>query len=112
MDYLFKTYMETINPQQKYSIIKSDNVIQSVLVHLVIYVAAYKSLVMLFDLPDKTTIVSISLFVIMIFGYIGRLMRSKTIYKYYLNEGKSKNESKKLTINIMNKAYFTWFFLG
>ena len=112
MSYLFETYLQTINPENDYSILNSQQVMHSIIIHLFMYVLAYNFLMNIFDLPDKTLMITISLVVIMLLGYYGRLARSKSIYNYFLNKGIKKEKSKKLAIEYMNSAYFTWYFMG
>lgn len=112
MSNMFETYLQTINPENDYSVLNSAEVMQSITIHLFAYVLCYYFIMKMFDLPDKTLMITITLGVVMLLGYYGRLARSKSIYNYFLNKGESKGKSKKLAIEYMNTAYFTWYFMG
>ena len=105
----FKTYVETTDPQNDYSVIMSMGVLKSVIIHTIFYFTIYYYL---FKFPIKNYIIIASLVVIMVIGYYGRLYRSKMIYKYHLEEGQEKETAKKITMDYMNQGYFKWYFLA
>tara|TARA_B100000282_G_scaffold296555_1_gene278892 strand:- start:2445 stop:2669 length:225 start_codon:yes stop_codon:yes gene_type:complete len=50
------------------------------------------------------------LFLIMIFGFLGRLMRSKSIYEKELEIHNDEEKALQETKRLMDTGYFTWFF--
>ena len=93
MEKLYETYVTSIDPTNDY---------KALLCSLYILPIKFYS--------DKLLLISLSL--IMTFGYIGRLSRSKAIYNYYLKNGYDKKQSRNLAMDQINKSYFTWYFLG
>ena len=115
MEIFYKTFIDTINPENDYTILTKEGVIISIIIHVVGYLTLYKYIVSLFNINDRlidSFSLTISLFITMILGYIGRLYRSKSIYNYYIKKGFSKKISKKFAMKQINNAYFTWYFLA
>ena len=115
MEIFYKTFIDTINPENDYTILTKEGVIISIIIHIIAYFSVYKFILILFEIQDKSIDSSkllFSLLTIMISGYIGRLSRSKSIYNYYLKKGFNKKNSKKIAMKQINNAYFTWYFLA
>lgn len=117
MTFLFKTYQETIDPENSYNIMFSKNVLTSIFFHVVIYFYSFVFFTKIFKISylkesKSYDTVLYSLIAIMTLGYFGRMARSKSIYNYYKEQGLSKHDSKKLAIDYINTAYFKWYFLG
>ncbi len=112
MKFLYQTYLDTINPENDYSILNSERVCISIAIHLIIYMVAYKLLSVIFEFSDRSSFVFVLLILIMSSGYYYRLTRSKSLYEYYLDKGFNKKISKRLAMKQINNAYFTWYFLG
>jgi len=112
MKFLYETYLETINPQNDYKILRNENVCTSIALHLLIYMIAYKLSSMIFKFEDNSNYVFVILIIIMSSGYYLRLARSKLIYNYYIEKGFNNKVSKQLAMKQINHAYFTWYFLA
>ena len=115
MEIFYKTFINSINPENDYKMLINEGVIISIILHMVGYLSLYKFILFLFDIQDKSINsykLVFSLLIIMISGYIGRLSRSKSIYNYYLKKGINKKSSKKFAMKQINNAYFTWYFLA
>jgi hypothetical protein len=50
------------------------------------------------------------LFLIMMFGFLGRLMRSKSIYEKELEIHNDEEKALQETKQLIDTGYFTWFF--
>ena len=114
MEKLYETYVTSIDPTNDYKVLLCKDIFSSIIFHVLSYFIAFK-LLSLYILPikfysDKLLLISLSL--IMTFGYLGRLSRSKAIYNYYLKNGYDKKQSRNLAMDQINKSYFTWYFLG
>ena len=53
-----------------------------------------------------------SLIIIMILGYFGRLARVKSIYNYLINKGNKEEKSISISMGLLHKDYFKFYFLG
>ena len=115
MEIFYETFINSINPENDYKMLINEGVIISIILHVIGYFSFYKFILILFNMQDKSIDSSrlvLSLLIIMISGYIGRLSRSKSIYNYYLKKGINKKSSKKFAMKQINNAYFTWYFLA
>ena len=54
----------------------------------------------------------IFLIVIMIFGYIFRLGRSKSLRQVFINKGLHENDARIYAMELIHKGYFTYYFLA
>lgn len=110
-----KIYLETINPTAKYSVLFSYEVLFSIIFHavaylLIIYILSY---LFKFSITNKQFIkISIVLIIVMVLGYIGRLWRSKNLYKSLLKKNMNSQLAKQKTIDIIHHGYFKFYFLG
>ena len=102
-----KTYLETIDPLAEYSRLFSEDVLCSVVVHTVLYYLGIQFLFPRIGLKVPTQLPLI-LMVVMCAGYIGRLTRSKDIYKSMIGMENAREK----TISLMHAGYFRYFFLG
>lgn len=117
-----KTYLETIDPRASYYRLVHTDVTLSIIIHVIFYVFALFLVDFIFSLKLKKSVyekLAIVLIFIMIHGYIGRLARSKYLYKellnLYSNNNNNNNNREAIrlkTIEMINNAYFTWYFLG
>ncbi len=112
MEFLYETYIDTINPQNDYKVLNSLNVCKSIALHFLIYMVAYKFLSMSIGFQDRSINFSFILLLIMASGYYFRLARSKSLYNFYLKKGFSKKNSRNYAMKQINHAYFVWYFLG
>lgn len=105
-------YFKTTDPQIGFSVFVKENlrgISLSILFHTVIYVL-FLNLVSYIFLNKPLTLkinvkLVISLFIIMILGYIARFYQVKDIYQTYENNLEQ-------TRKHIDKAYVTWVFLG
>jgi len=110
-----ETYYQTTSPKTSYKELISMNVGKSIFFHTVIYIGFLYLLQFVSNIKiiEGRHLFSLILFLIMIMilGYLGRLMRAKAIYE---KESTLSNEEDALknTKHIMDNAYFTWFFLA
>ena len=107
----YQTFLETTDPETEYIQLASPNVALSIGVNLVLYITAYFILVHLFGFPNKPFFVLIALIFIMVFGYVGRLARTKSIYAELVKTNNPKIAREK-TMSTIRNAYFTWYFLA
>ena len=108
MDKFTSLYFETINPLTPYNRLCSMDVLFSIFLHILIYISFIKIIdcIFKFKIPFNTyQKIVYFLILLMMFGYVGRLARSKSLYKTT-----QKNLEK--TIDIMNNAYFTYYFIA
>ena len=112
MKFFYETYINTIDPKSDFKVLKSKEVYNSIIIHLILYLISYKVLIYIFDIKDNSLIVSIILLIIMSSGYYFRLARSKSIFEFHLQKGIDEEKSRELALNQINHAYFTWYFLG
>ena len=108
MDKFTALYFETINPLTPYYRLFSMDVLFSIVLHVIVYISFIKIIdcIFTFKIPFNTyKNILYFLIILMMFGYVGRLARSKSLYKTT-----QKNLEK--TIDIMNNAYFTYYFIA
>ena len=115
MNCFIETYYQTTHPKTEYKELLSLNVGKSILTHVVVYIGFLYILQFVSNIKVVETkhIFSLVLFliIVMVFGFLGRLMRSKTIYEEELKEH-DEDEALKQTKHKMDNAYFTWYFVS
>ncbi len=115
MNCFTETYYQTTNPKTDYKELISMNVGKSIFFHTVIYIGFLYLLQFVSNLKivEVKHLFSLTLFLIMIMvlGYLGRLMRAKAIHEKELTLS-NEEDALKNTKHIMDNAYFTWFFLS
>lgn len=114
IELLTNLYFKTTNPETKFKELLSVDVLLSILFHTISYLILVKMFSFIFKLKISNNAylrLSIFLILIMILGYIGRLYRSKKIYKYYLNYY-DKDNANLFTKQLINQGYFKFYFLG
>jgi uncharacterized protein YqhQ len=108
-----KLYLDTTNPKITWKEIIQTNIwimiIISVLFHTVVYSIFINVVYFIFSGKFLSNIINIRLvsvlLLIMFFGYIGRIIHVKEIYKTFHN-------NEKVTRDFTNQIYVTWTFLG
>lgn len=108
-------YLDTIDPKTEYERLLSYDVVISVFLHTIIYLAIICIFTFLLDIKLTKNVyikLGLALIIIMTLGYPGRLARSKSIYNAHLVREFSEKEAREKTINLMNHGYFTFYFLG
>ena len=108
-----KLYLETTNPKLSWSTFFSAKLVSlmsiSVIVHTILYTLFFNLISYIFLgklLSKKINIrLIISLIVIMYFGYIGRFIHVKEVYKGY-------NYNYEKTREYLNIHYNSWVFIG
>lgn len=115
MNCFTETYYQTTNPKTDYKELISMNVGKSIFFHTVMYIGFLYLLQFVSNLKiiESKHLFSLTLFLIMIMilGYLGRLMRAKAVYEKELTLS-NEEDALKNTKRIMDNAYFTWFFLS
>ena len=114
-DLFSKTYFETTNPKTNYNRLLSYDVSLSILIHTLLYIFLVYLISYLFNYKLQTNVYKklfMFLICIMILGYIGRLSRSKSIYKYHIDNEYNENDSIKETKRIMDGGYFRFYFIA
>ena len=110
---LFKIYLDTTNPKTEFKRLVNVDILIAILVHLILYVAAIIVFnnVTQFDIKvDENTV--LIMFGLMCLGYFARLLRSKSIYKTFLDQKNKEKVALQKTRKLMDEAYFLWFFLA
>jgi hypothetical protein len=109
----FQVYLDTTNPQASYSSLFSFDVLFSILFHSIAYYLIINGILLLFkQKPFAFHKLFWILIVIMVFGYIGRLYRAKTIFHDFQNMGYNSVQSREKTCDFMRTGYFTYYFLA
>jgi uncharacterized membrane protein len=106
-------FLETTNPNLTWKEFIKKNIIYSIFLSILVNTTVYTIILNLTSyvflgkiLNNKINIRLIMvLFIIMIFGYIGRIMHSKEVYKAFHGDEKQ-------TRNFLNQHYNSWIFLG
>lgn len=110
-----ETYYQTTSPKTNYKELISMNVGKSIFFHTVMYIGFLYLLQFVSNIKiiEGKHLFSLTLFliIIMILGYLGRLMRAKAVYEKELTISNEEDALKTTKHNIDN-AYFTWFFLS
>lgn len=112
---LAKIYLETIDPEASYYRLLQFDILFSIIFHVFLYISVLYTLDLLFDLNLGQIMykkIAMVLFVVMIIGYFGRLMRSKNLFNELSYMYPSNIDIRLKTIDIMNNSYFQWYFLG
>ncbi len=111
-DLLYSTFLETTDPVSPYTSLISVGVLASIVLHLLVYLLIYMALAEVFDLPNDPFIVVVVLVLVMVFGYIGRLARSKSIMAVQIEHGETIPVARQIAKHTLRPAYFTWYFMG
>ena len=112
MNYFTDLYFKTIDPSFTYVELLNMAVFYSIILHTIIYSVIVIVIKDVFKLKINTNLLVFSLFVIMSFGYVGRLMRSKSIYNNLIKKGYNDKDATHETVNIMHHGYFRFYFIG
>ena len=115
IDLFTKLFFETTYPKTSYYRLLSVDVLLSIIIHILAYVAIIYLLSFIFEFKINKNIffkITSFLLIIMILGYFGRLAGVKSIYKYLINKGKNEEESISISMNLLHKDYFKFYFLG
>jgi hypothetical protein len=108
-----KLFLETTNPKLTWNDVIKKNLIFSIFLSIILNTTVYTIILNLISyvflgkiLSNKINIRLIMvLIIIMIFGYIGRNMHSREVYRAF-------NGDDNLTRNFLNQHYNSWIFLG
>jgi len=111
-DILQNVFLDTTDPKTDYTRLIAFDVVFAIIVNICFYSLFHYLLIKLFRFPQKMTLFVYILIVIMVLGYIGRLFRSKSVYRTYLERGFSEKDAYMQTIQDIRYAYFTWYFVG
>jgi len=112
MNYFTDLYFKTIDPSFTYVELLNMAVFYSIILHTIIYSVIVIVIKHVFKLKINTNLLVFYLFVIMSFGYVGRLMRSKSIYNNLIKKGYNDKDATHETVNIMHHGYFRFYFIG
>lgn len=108
-----KLFLETTNPKLTWNEVVKKNIIFSIFLSIILNTTVYTIIFNLASyiflgriLSSKINIRLITvLIIIMIFGYIGRIMHAKEVYKAFHGDEKKTRE-------FLNQHYNSWIFLG
>jgi len=108
-----ETYLQTTDPKLPFSQFISSPIITNILVSVVFHTIVYSSFVNLLSFIFTGKILSttinyrmlLSLFVIMVFGFVARFLHVKDIYKAYHNDLDK-------TRNHLDKLFISWIFIS
>jgi hypothetical protein len=108
-----KLFLETTNPKLTWNDVINKSIIFSIFLSIILNTTVYTIILNLASyvflgkiLSNKINIrLTMVLIIIMIFGYIGRIMHSKEVYKAFHGD-------EMLTRNFLNQHYNSWIFLG
>lgn len=108
------TYYKTTHPKTDYNELLSMNVGKSILFHTIVYIGflymlKFVSNIKIIEEKHLFSLILV-LFLIMIFGFLGRLMRSKSVYEKELEIHNDEEKALQETKRLMDTGYFTWFF--
>ena len=112
MNYFTDLYFKTIDPSFTYVELLNMAVFYSIILHTVVYSIIILIINRSFGLKINTNILIFSLFAVKTFGYIGRLMRSKSIYNNLIKKGYNDKDATQKTVNIMHHGYFRFYLIG
>jgi hypothetical protein len=118
LDIFNKVFLETTDPLTEYSRLFDLDVGFSIFMHIIMYSIVYLVIIRLFDLPDKLMYFIPGLAALMVFGYFGRLARSKSLYRVLSNKGsetaaaETSETAREQTLSTIRGGYFTWCFLA
>ena len=108
-----KLFLETTNPKLTWTEVVKKKLLFSIFLSIILNTTVYTIILNLTSyvflgkiLNNKINIRLIMvLIIIMIFGYIGRIMHSKEVYKAFHGDEKK-------TRKFLNQHYNSWIFLG
>jgi len=112
MDIFQNVFLDTTDPRTKYTRLMAIDVGFCIVINIALYIVFYYILIHVFRLPNRMTFLVGCLIVIMTLGYIGRLSRSKSVFRVYLERGDSHEDAYWKTVKDIRRAYFTWYFMG
>jgi hypothetical protein len=112
MDIFQNVFLDTTDPRTKYTRLMAIDVGFCIVINIALYAVFYYILIHVFRLPNRMTLLVGCLIVIMTLGYIGRLSRSKSVFRVYLERGDSHEDAYWKTVKDIRRAYFTWYFMG
>ena len=113
-EYLTNIYLETTDPRTPYMRLIATDVVFSILLHTVAYVLIIFILKNTLNIFEKMNLFNLFFFllIVMTLGFIARLCRSKCIMETIMKKNKNYALSLEKTKDLMNNAYFTWYFLS
>jgi hypothetical protein len=112
LETFYITFLDTTDPSVPYESLLSNNVAFSISAHILLYFVVYMALVQLFDLPDKSLVFLVGITSVLCAGYIGRLARTKSIYRVLMQNGQPAAAAREKAKSIIREAYFTWYYLA
>lgn len=115
IDLFTKLFFETTNPKTSYYRLISLDVVLSIIIHIIAYIAIIYLLSFIFEFKiNRNVYIKILSFliIIMILGYFGRLTRVKSIYNYLIKKNVNEKESISISMDLLHKDYFKFYFLG
>lgn len=120
MKFLNNIYMETTDPNSGYNRIIKYDVFVSIFLHIILYtlclftIKMFMCKVLNIDILKKINYNNfiLGLFIIMFLGYFGRLYRTKSVYESVKEKTKNDSLALEKTRQLINNAYFQWYFLG
>lgn len=116
MEWLARVYEETSDPRAAYDRLLRADVAGSIVLHVALYVGFVVVLQRFTRIsiisPKNATTFAVLLAVIMCLGYVGRLCRAKSIYRYKRITMPNEEMALQFTRQQMNQGYFTWYFLA
>ena len=110
-----KVFVETTDPNTDFIRLMSVDVVTSILFHSVGYVIALFLFAFIFSIkiPNYSYFKLFAfLLIIMIFGYIFRLGRSKSLRQVFINRGLHEDDARIHAMELIHKGYFTHYFLA
>ena len=112
LELLYSIFLETTDPVTPYTSLISVGVLASIVLHVLVYLLIYMALAEVFGLANDLFMVTVVLTLIMVFGYIGRLARSKSIMAIQMENGETIPAARQIAKQTLRPAYFTWYFMG
>tara|TARA_B100001769_G_scaffold222729_1_gene183206 strand:+ start:453 stop:791 length:339 start_codon:yes stop_codon:yes gene_type:complete len=112
MNYFTDLYFKTIDPSFTYIELLNIAVFYSIILHALVYSIIMIVIKRIFKFKINTNLLVFSLLAIMTFGYVGRLMRSKSIYNNLIKKGYNDKDATQETVNTMHHGYFRFYFIG
>ena len=109
-----RVFFDTTDPLTPYQRLLNLDVLISIVFHTVSYLLVVSVFSLLFNLKvTYRTYVKLSIFllVVMSLGYVGRLYRIKSNYKY-LKSTHGHEEALEITNMLTYNGYYTYYFLG
>jgi uncharacterized protein YqhQ len=108
-----KLFLETTNPKLTWNDVVKKNLIFSIFLSIILNTFVYTIILNLTSYVFLGKILSnninirliMVLIIIMIFGYIGRIMHAKEVYRAFHGDEKK-------TRDFLNQHYNSWIFLG